>query len=267
MPSKSRKKMKGQARKAKAKEAAAATNSNRIITTPSNNSILCEHGQRKQRPPDVVIDFTNTFVQSFFVEARLKQCSNKEIISLVSDSLSTTYNNFPGALKKKNNLQFVKENIIFNGTGYLLGEREMSSYGYDQQMALACAVTLMLIDSYDPSTPFPAGTFDGRDAKDYLRNVDIINGCKRSLVKYFVKRTPCKCLDEMYSQLKSTTPKMGTCANCKQRIKRTSMFVCTGCERITYCSKACQLADVPNHQEFCKTWEGYDRDLSHLYYS
>jgi len=244
MPSKSRKKIKGQARKAKARaeEAAAANPEQRSIYFTAPKQSICNHGQGKQRPPDVVIEFTNMFVQSFSISL---QCTHKDIVLLVVDALSTTYNNFPEALNNKSYRQFVKKNIICNGANYLLGER-----GFDiQRMSVACAATLMLIDSFDPSSPVSAGTFDERDAKKFVTNGDVLNGCKRSLVKYFVNCTPCNCLDELYSKVRSTTPKMSKCVGCGQQKQRSSMFICTGCKRIQYCSKECQIAHVPIHKE------------------
>jgi len=141
----------------------------------------------------------------------------------------------------------VKKNLVSNVVSYLLGESKGP-----RNVPLACAVTLMLIDSYDPSSPVSAGTFDARDAKNHLRNMDIISGCTRSLVKYFVKQTPCNCLDELYAEIKSTTPKMGKCWGCKQKKERSELFICTGCERMQYCSKACQIARVPEHKHDCK---------------
>jgi len=117
----------------------------------------------------------------------------------------------------------------------------------------------MIIDSYVPSSPIPSGDLDDRDAKVWLRNLDILGGCQRSLVKHFVNSSSCNCLDEIYSQMKSTTPKMGHCFRCKQTKERSELFICTGCERMQYCSKACQLAHVPNHKDLCKQWQKYDR--------
>ena len=116
----------------------------------------------------------------------------------------------------------------------------------------ACAATLMFIDSYDPSSPVSAGTLDSRDAKVWLKQGDILNGCKRSLVKYFVSLTPCSCLDELYSQVRSTTPKVSDCMGCRKRTERSKVYICTGCERAMYCSKACQIAHVPRHKRGCK---------------
>ena len=69
-----------------------------------------------------------------------------------------------------------------------------------------------------------------------------------TLVKYFRKRIPCKCLDEKYKQFKSVT-KMGFCSNlhCGHpdgKVERSKMFYCTRCGMALacYCSRDCQTA-------------------------
>ena len=264
MPSKSRKKIKGQARKAKAKAINAANNNNteyqKYITLPDGalspisiiapNSMICSHGHQN-KIPDVVAQFINTFFTSFYTVVQKKSFStNSGMIDTLVTTLAKTYDNFSKALNKVDYRSIVKKNIISNGVSYLLKKSKGPSF-----MPLACAVTLMLIDTYDPSSPVPAGVFDEQDAKVWLKQGDIINGCPRSLIKYFVKRAPCKCLDDLYSQIKSVTPKMSKCVGCKQMKERNRTSICTGCERVTYCSKLCQLADVPNHKEYCKKWQ------------
>ena len=116
----------------------------------------------------------------------------------------------------------------------------------------------MMIDSYAPSSPIPCGSFDEKDAKEWMTNMDVSNGCQRSLVKYFMKQIPCKCLDNLYAKVKSTTPKMAVCPGCQQKKPRKSMFICTACERVQYCSKECQMAHVPRHKENCKRVQAGD---------
>ena len=154
-----------------------------------------------------------------------------------------------------------KKCIVSNGVEYLLGVEGSDN---SLSMSLGCAAALMIIDSYAPSTrvemgsiPTYPGTIDKRDAQAWLRNMDILNGCTRSLVKFFVNQTPCNCLDGVYAHFKSK-PKVGGCPNCRQTKERKSMFICTGCERVQYCSKACQLASVSKHKKFCKMWQRYD---------
>ena len=143
------------------------------------------------------------------------------------------HSQFPDALTNDVYRENVKKNIICNAVDDLLGV----SPNNVPHLPVACTAALMRIDSYGPSTPIPPGNVDQRDAKLLMTNLDILHGCRRSLVKYFAKQIPCKCLDEMYAQVRSTTPKIGMCAydKCGQIKARTSLFICTGCERIVYC--------------------------------
>ena len=261
MPSKSRKKIKGQARKAKAKAAAAAAASSNNpepeqIYTPINN---CNHivPCNSSLGDEALV---KSFVVSFF-NSFLSECSgdyNIVAINAATRALKNTHNKFPEAMNNKNNRDSMKNTIIATGVERLV-ENFFSNEFHDTSLfTVGCAVALMLFDSYDPSSPIPTGTFDDRDAKDYLTNIDVMNGCQRSLVKFFMKRVPCNCLDEMYAQLKITTPKMGDCINCHKRIERSKQHICTGCKRVMYCSKACQLAHVPSHKDECKRWQNGD---------
>jgi hypothetical protein len=56
-----------------------------------------------------------------------------------------------------------------------------------------------------------------------------------TLVNYYRKRIPCKCLDKKYKEVKSIT-KMGLCCNqaCShpdRQVERKKMFCCSGCNR------------------------------------
>jgi len=229
MPSKSRKKIKGQARKAKAKAA-----------------IPCNHGQL-QSTPALCKHFWSTFVQSYSTIGKEEQMT---IVRGAFLAVKDAYNKYPEAVNNETYLQATKKVIIHEITVFLLRNENIS---FD--LALGFTAALMVIDSYNPSSFVPAGLMDERDASKWLTNVDILNGCKRSLFKFIVNQIPCKCLDELYAQIKSTRPKIATCQECRQKKERTSMFICTGCERVQFCSKACQIAHVPNHKENCKIWQ------------
>ena len=198
MPPKSRKKIKGQARKAKVAAAKAGTavnnnaqrqrsslswsrynyNNDGTVTSTLHNptTLTCLHGERQYTTCPVVV---NEFLKEFY-------------------------------------------GIIHtDATSSLLGGRTNGmQYSEITHIMIGYATTLMSIDSYQPSSPITPGSFDQQDAKTFLRNLDITNGCERSLVKFFVNQIPCKCLDEIYSQIKSTKSKMGMCSNCKQMKER-----------------------------------------------
>ena len=272
MPSKSRKKMKGQARKARAKAAAAnntASNvTNRIGSGDTSlqslpNTSLCYHGLIKTN--NTIMNFITIFFDIIIDNTSILNTPGASV-TLTADALSEAYNKFPQALNNKNNREIIKKNFISTGVSYLLGMLGPESQNPDTSagMTRSCAAALMMIDSYVPSSPVPAGNLDDRDATQMLRDFDILNGCYRSLVKYFVIRTPCNCLDELYAQVKSTTPKVGKCMGCNQMKERAELYICTGCERYMYCSKACQIAHIPNHKEHCKVWQRYDRAMEVL---
>jgi hypothetical protein len=77
---------------------------------------------------------------------------------------------------------------------------------------------------------------------------------KHTLVKFYKKRIPCSCLDDMYKEVKSIT-KMGLCCNtsimCDKLVPRNTMLYCTRCRQVNYCSRECQIAHWPKHKEFC----------------
>jgi len=241
--------MKGQARKAKAKAAAEESkiyrfeldghgniNPNSTIRTTS-----CDHGQEEL---DLVCaQFTTTFYQSYAV----KMSFNQTYVAL-----NKAYSMHPEAVNNEYNREMVKKSIISNGVGYLLGMRGTNNKLNDLKLSYGSAIALMLIDSYALSSPLRLGNFDERDAKELLTNMDVSNGCQRSLVKFFAKRTPCNCLDGLYTKMKLAAPKMSACPGCVQTKPRRSMLICTGCERVQYCSKLCQLKHVPIHKDLCK---------------
>lgn len=243
--------MKGRARKAKSKAGAGGTSDNtyvdiegdsmEIITShvPNPNNSNCTHGAVLL--PDVCIQFMTSFFKSFTVDINLHK---------IKSALKDASDKFPDAVNNDTNREIFKKTLVCNGVLSLLQTRWADSFG--------CAAAFMYIDSYASSSLMSPGVIDQRDAKVLMTNLDIISGCRRSLVKFYVNRIPCKCLDELYSRVRSTTTKMGICSNCKETKARSSLYLCTGCERIDYCSKACQLADVPNHKKFCKGWQMYD---------
>eukprot|EP00984_Skeletonema_dohrnii_P010148 scaffold3941_cov78-Skeletonema_dohrnii-CCMP3373.AAC.2 len=85
--------------------------------------------------------------------------------------------------------------------------------------------------------------------------LDTMRGDVHTLVKFFRKRIPCKCLDEKYEEVKSIT-KMGRCYNPECPIpcgyvERSKTFYCSRCRNETYCSRECQKACWTEHKQYC----------------
>jgi len=262
MPSSSRKRNKGQARKARAKAAAAtsAVSNLPVLWKMDKDGVEeggCKHGDVKvPNFPAACSGFLTEYYQSFFT---LLDLSNMGVVGSADSALSLAHSKFPDAINNKNFRQLIRTNFIGNGADFLLRDKHQS------KMSWAFAAVLLVIDSYDPTKHITPGIFeerpqiglgiDDRDAAIYLTNMDIITGCNRSLIKYFVNQIPCNCLDELYALVRSTTPKMGKCFGCHQMKERSNLYVCTGCERVEFCSKACQIASVPIHKDLCKIWQ------------
>jgi len=91
--------------------------------------------------------------------------------------------------------------------------------------------------------------------EDLWRTSDTMSGDVHTLVKFFRKRIPCKCLDEKYEQVKSIT-KMGMCYNSECPIpcgyvERSKTLYCSRCRNVTYCSRECQKACWTTHKSYC----------------
>ena len=76
-----------------------------------------------------------------------------------------------------------------------------------------------------------------------------------TLVSFFKKRIPCNCLEKRHKEVKSIT-KIGICHNLScslpdRKASRSKMLYCTQCRIANYCSRECQVADWPEHKNYC----------------
>ncbi len=78
---------------------------------------------------------------------------------------------------------------------------------------------------------------------------------EHTIVSFFRKRVPCKCLDRRYKEVKSIV-KMGTCCNpsCPlqdRKVECSKLLYCSKCFTASFCSSKCQKAAWPKHKEQC----------------
>ncbi|KAL7548059.1 hypothetical protein ACHAWF_011345 [Thalassiosira exigua] len=118
-----------------------------------------------------------------------------------------------------------------------------------QLMALGgCGVAVVIIESFDENS----NELDIHDDVCWKHRY-VFNGCRRSIVKFFAKRIPCKCLDGLLSEVQSQ-PKTGLCFTCSEKKDLRELMVCNGCKVADYCSVECQESDWPQHQKHCKKY-------------
>ena len=93
------------------------------------------------------------------------------------------------------------------------------------------------------------------DLCDWGKMLELREGDEHTVVSFFKKRIPCKCLDEKLKEVKSIA-KIGFCYNptCSlpdNKTARGKMLYCTRCRRANYCSRECQKAHWTMHKEDC----------------
>ena len=79
---------------------------------------------------------------------------------------------------------------------------------------------------------------------------DVSSG-RRDCLKFYRKRTMCKCLKKMHLEARKTLPKLGKCWHCKKEVERSALSLCSICKVMQYCSRECQVADWPVHERIC----------------
>lgn len=243
----SRKKTKGQARKAKVASASGDGASSTVVRGRMvNANVNCMHGLVGSQSPDV-IRFMNTLGE----DITRRVIGQSGSARLVVNSLQAASDKHPRVLDDIANRTEVIDTFVAGNAMLFLSDwnRDQGSI-YAGTMALA----VLLVENYTPSMSFEDILEEKLCRGEECKKVyDAINGCERSLIKFFLKRIHCNCLDSKYSEVKAQTPKTGLCHFCGERKKRTKLFVCQGCKITQYCSKRCHVSHwyAAGHKAFC----------------
>ena len=76
----------------------------------------------------------------------------------------------------------------------------------------------------------------------YLTFMDGVNGCDRTLLKFYAKRFhSCTCMHALYSKAREEHAKTGLCSLCGKIVGRTELMACTGCWQVQTCSEECTV--------------------------
>jgi len=157
----------------------------------------------------------------------------------------------PDILQQDENRKFIQAYLVKLSTDSLLENVTKDEFNIAERNALM--LSFLEVCDFTKQNPF-----DSLNSKDLiLKHMDLFNGCKRSLVKFYRKRIPCHCLDEAHAELKPQS-KTGVCSHCGERFERKFLKECSICELEKYCSKDCQIAHWPQHKKKCKIWSQND---------
>ena len=237
----SRKKSKGQARKAKAAQVA-----------QRQQLACCSHGFDEPGSD-------GTWIKNFLVgyqDLTHKNCSEYGEFNwydgtkarLWYESIQTMFSEHPKIWESKKHRGLLRMSLVHTGLNVLI-EKGVGVLEDDAFDAVCCfAVVILFLERYNASKCVQEiRLFSPCNMKER----DAIEGCLPSLVRFFSRRVPCKCLHKLSLDLKSKQ-RTGICQYCSQRMDRRNLFVCVGCHSAEqYCSLSCQVADWPRHRISC----------------
>ena len=133
------------------------------------------------------------------------------------------------------------------GTNFMLSKEHAS-------VPRNVAKAIVALEKYDGSGDLTSVLYN-RVAATKVRD---INGgessAMRDMLKFFRKRTSCKCLKAMHLDARKTLPKTGMCYHCHEVKDRALLMVCSRCRIFQYCSRECQVAHWPSHKSFCENF-------------
>ena len=188
----------------------------------------CNHGLQFSVLPafHAVTKFMNTFMEGL-------NSGDLAIHSIIK----ITVEKHPDVWTDAGHRQMVSDILLTMGTNMILNHTTAWNIGL---------ATLML-DCYDGKSDCKYATqcavVKGRSG--------IINCGVRDVLKFYSKRISCSCLNETYKHARKTIPKMGKCWQCEQVKERSYMMTCGRCKVPSYCSRECQVANVPVHKREC----------------
>eukprot|EP00984_Skeletonema_dohrnii_P033957 scaffold32283_cov132-Skeletonema_dohrnii-CCMP3373.AAC.2 len=207
------------------------------MKTSQVSTMQCYHGFVPGEDHFIIDNFGKTFL------SRVNSPITGNVGECINLAYQATRKIYPEVGNDYCKMKLVLSLYLFQGTQAVIE-------GYFDDARFFAAVAFYLEDYI--TFYFEDGANDVFDA---ARQIELLSADQHTLVKYLRKKIPCCCLDEKYKQVKSIT-KLGICCNEKcsipdRLVERRSMFYCTRCRAVNYCSRECQKAAWPTHKSYC----------------
>ena len=205
----------------------------------ANNSKNCLHGFVTFPRDHVCGAFIDSYAQAFFAG-----CESNSLFAGFDNGYEATKIKYAEVWNDADKMQLVIAFFVCNGAEKILdGDSDLGySRCYDAMFVSFLEQWIAITQKTQASC-------------HWSQMAELFKSDKHTLVSFFRKRIPCKCLDERYKEVKSIT-KMGLCANqnCSLpngMVERSKMLCCTQCCVANYCSRECQVVDWPGHKQYC----------------
>ncbi len=203
----------------------------------SGVQVQCRHGLELESGEE---ELCIAFLEAFRV-ACIDERLNGSTHPLVAGMLATKAT-FASVWKDVEKLRQIVQFCVSNGTQWILDD--------DEDEARRMPILAYFIEQNIAAEFFSQRTIQ-------VCRIEELCSCDlHTLVSFFRKRIPCKCLDEKYKEVKSVK-KMGSCSNpdCSlpgRKVERNKILLCAQCNQLGYCSRACQKAHWKEHKKLCR---------------
>ena len=247
MPSSSRKRNKGKDRKAK--QLAKKEENIRAEAHEYWRSFCginqCDHGRPLMISDDHPV---SSFMDHFYINLRNKGL----VVSAILREIFATHRNI---WNNESYMKIVLDLFVRIGTNMMLHE------DVDTKMngPVCVAQAIIALEHYDGRDDIDS-VGNKRIVSSKWRDLGINSSEKRDALKFFRKRTSCKCLKKVHLEARETLPKLGHCYNCQKEMERVHLSVCSRCNICHYCSRECQVAQWPEHREDCDVYVEANRN-------
>lgn len=236
----SRKKNKGRGRKARKKASGGAIDELIRDNRSLQQEECCQHGLASIEEGHPCHRFSEWFQAMFAFD------EDGHLTMPVLQTLRVAHEQHPDALNDGRNRNLMRTYFLANGTGFI---QDSDDNPFAMTWATGLAFAVMILEEFDPTKSAALGSI-APTSKKCMEARDVIEGCERSLIRFFKKRIPCSCLDGKYADVRML-PKTSICRHCSERKEKCTMMLCTGCETVQYCSQGCQAKDWPRHKDAC----------------
>jgi len=203
----------------------------------------CDHGCEATLPVKE-LNYSLEYMKTFFSEYKIGLEDRRDNpVQATATACKAAHNKYLKVWDDPDKVRWVVSNFLAKGTRHIVD-------GDDNNCARHCAAI--------------SNFFEQALAKQLLQTsavncaklVETFRCDEHTLVSFFRKRIPCKCLDKKYKEVESIT-KMGVCGNPEctlpgGKVERKGMLQCIRCREAYYCSRKCQEASWSStHKQCC----------------
>lgn len=242
----SRKRNKGKERRAKKEARSGEWWRHWTIGDRAESDVGCNHGCVVPSRDHTVSRFMNTL--------------DEELTRYRNDILTAMRNTFSKHSEVWNNAELrhmTSSVLLCIGTNLML-QKNPANGDKPIRWGVTIAQAILLLECYGDRGNFE-DAYNLADMKVH-RSLPGHYG-ERDVLKFYSKRLACSCLNEKYKLARRTLPKLGRCEHCDTFMQREHLMTCGRCKVPRYCSRECQVAEWPDHDEVCGIYVNCQREM------